>query len=156
MSHRGKSTNLLKWTISDISTVQTQRKAKWSQRPRWLSRCFDVELYFVGCLGRLYVNVECLAVTAFPQADPQNVTTGTHVLRPIAGRGVEKWIARLWNVREESGSEWLVVEVSSVIDIASGLLARVKVKSFDFDHNLHCALAEREGHSGEPVHGHSV
>ncbi len=99
------------------------------------------------------MNVECLAVTAFPQADPQNVTTGTDVLRPIAGRGVEKWVARLWNVREESGSEWLVVEVSSVIDIASGLLARVKVKSFDFDHNLHCALAEREGHSEDHVSG---
>jgi hypothetical protein len=42
-------------------------------------------------------------------------------------KGVEKWVACLWNVREASVSEWLVVGVSSVIDVASSMLGRVEV-----------------------------
>ncbi len=57
------------------------------------------------------------------------------------------WVARLWNVSEERGKESPVVGASSVIDFASSMLDRVKVKSFDSGHNSHCALAEREGHS---------
>ncbi len=52
-------------------------------------------------------------------------------------------MARLWNVREGLGSECLVAGVSSVNDVASSMLGRVELKSFDLDDNLHCALAER-------------
>jgi hypothetical protein len=81
------------------------------------------------------------------QCNNQRLKSSPHPIHPGHPKLTRRRVARLWNVSEERGSEWQVDGVSSAIDFASSMFGTIEVKSFDFDRNLHCALAVREGHS---------